>query len=90
MRNNNVPEYELLGYFWKILRDDISGNGCPDYENLLRGPSYRDSVIIERNRLKQEARVFLDTPEFDNWADLSGADPNALREDLLHAYVYSK
>ena len=82
----NVPEYNLLVLFWKSIRDDITGNGCIDPSAYL---IHRRRVWAERYILRQDALTFLDTPDFVNWAQLSGADPDALREDLLHAYLNS-
>ncbi len=79
-----VPEYNLLGALWKIVRDDITGNGIVNTSAYLKR-----RVWSERRILRQDARTFLDMPDFVNWAQLSGADPDALREDLLHAYLNS-
>lgn len=85
----NIPEYNLLGGFWKNIRDDISGRGCLfTIDTLFRLP-YKIRVVVERRILKQDARNFINTPDFVNWAQLSGADPDALREDLLYAYLNS-
>lgn len=81
-----VPEYNLLGALWKNLRDDIEGHGCIDSIAYL---SSRRRVVDERRILRRDARNFIDTPDFVNWAQLSGADPDALREDLLNAYLNS-
>ncbi len=79
-----VPEYNLLGALWKTVRDDIMGNGCVDPVAYLRRQVTKDRLI-----LKEDARKFIDTSDFVNWAQLSGADPAALREDLLDAYLNS-
>ncbi len=81
-----IPEYNLLALFWKSVRDDIEGHGCIDPVAYL---SSRRRVVEERRILQQEARKFLDTPGFILWAEVSGADPDALREDLLNAYLNS-
>lgn len=79
-----VPEYNLLGALWKTIRDDITGNGCVDPIAYLRRQVTENRLI-----LKEDARKFIDTSDFVNWAQLSGADPTALREDLLDAYLNS-
>ena len=76
-----VPEYNLLGAFWKNVREDIVGNG------IVQGPSY--TRYQQQRILKTDAFVFILTQDFTQWADMSGADPDALREDLLHAYLNS-
>ncbi len=80
-----IPEYNFLGALWKIVRDDITGNGIVEVTDIF---SARQRLRKQRI-LKQDARDFLDTPDFMDWAQLSGADPDALREDLLHAYLNS-
>ncbi len=80
----NVPEYNLLGAMWKTVRDDITGNGCVDPIAYLRRQVTEDRLI-----LREDARSFIGTSDFVNWAQLSGANPDALREDLLHAYLNS-
>ncbi len=76
-----IPEYNFLGGFWKNLREDIVGSG------IVQGPSY--TRYRQQGILRINARDFIDTPDFTQWADMSGADPDALREDLLHAYLNS-
>ncbi len=74
-----VPEYNLLGAFWKNLREDITGHAVVEGQTSSR----------KRRILKTNARRFINTPNFILWAEVSGADPDALREDLLHAYLNS-
>ena len=76
-----VPEYNLLGAFWKNLREDIMGHG------IVQGPSY--TRYQQQRILKADAFVFIHTQDFNQWAEVSCADPAALREDLLHAYLNS-
>ncbi len=81
-----IPEYNLLGALWKNVRDDIEGHGCIDPSAYL---ATRRRGGEDQRILRRDARDFLDTPDFMNWAQLSGADPDALREDLLYAHLNS-
>ena len=75
-----IPEYNFLAAFWDNVRNDITGHA------IVEGgyTRYQDRRIIKAN-----TRDFIDTPDFVQWADVSGADPDALREDLLYAYLNS-
>lgn len=84
-----IPEYNLLGGFWKNVRSDITGRGCLFTIDTLSHLPYERRVVEERRILRMDARDFIDTPDFIQWAEVSGADPDALREDLLHAYLNS-
>lgn len=83
-----VPEYNLVGYFWENLRNDITGRGCLslDIPPALIGLKYVDRARIERKMLQKDALAFLKTMDFIDWADLSGADPQSLKEELLYEY----
>ncbi len=84
-----IPEYNLLGALWKNLRDDIEGHGIVEVAGLSSAVQRARQRLRNRRILKQDARNFINTPDFVNWAQLSGADPDALREDLLNAYLNS-
>ena len=84
-----IPEYNLLGAFWKNIRNDITGNGCILTIDGLSHLSYERRVTEERRILRKDALDFIYTQDFVQWADVSGANPEALREDLLNAYLNS-
>ena len=84
-----VPEYNLLGGFWANVRTDITGRGCLFTIDTLSHLPYERRVVEERRILRRDAFIFIYTQDFVQWAEASGADPDALREDLLHAYINS-
>ena len=86
--DTGIPEFNLMAYFWQNLRNDLQGRGCPSDETppACAGQTYMNRAKMEREMLQTDALVFLDTTDFINWAQLSGADPEALREVLLHEY----
>ena len=84
-----LPEELLIAAFWRCIRDDLAGRGCTS--DGLRGGSrrlpYNARVIIEREQLRAEAQLFMNTPDFDWWAEMAGLDSEHLRTQL---YVNSK
>lgn len=86
--DTGIPEYNVVAYFWENLRNDIQGRGCLQMEvpPALRGLTYKRRATLERRMLQEEAKDFLFTEDFIGWAELSGADPHLLREELLHEY----
>jgi hypothetical protein len=78
------PYSTFLAHFWNCIRLDISGQGCTtdDLPPELRRLPYAERVMIEREGLTKEAALFLDTPDFDWWAEVSGINPDVLREGL--------
>ena len=79
-----TPQQLLVKRFWQVTRDDLKGRGVtsdnlPYYQRRL---PYADRVIIERENVRREAQTFLDSESFDLCADISGLDPQYLREQL--------
>lgn len=76
-----TPEEKLVFAFWKNLRDDLVGRGCttdnlpPDQRRL----EYATRVIIEKAKLQEDARNFLSTDDFTQWANISNFDADKLR-----------
>ena len=87
--DTGVPEFNLVAYFWQNIRNDLLGRGCLELEvtPAFRGLTYEERAKMERQSLQQDALAFLDSPDFVNWADLSGANPESLREELLNEYA---
>ncbi len=81
-----IPEYNLLGAFWGNVRSDITGHGCLFTVDTLSHLPYSMRVVEERRILRAEALDFIYSSDFIQWADISGANSDALREDLLNAY----
>lgn len=87
--DTKVPEYNLLGAFWTNVRSDIIGHGCLFTIDTLSHLPYTMRVVEERRILRAEALDFVYSPDFVGWAEVSGANPDALREDLINAYLNS-
>ena len=84
-----IPEYNLLGAFWGNVRNDTTGHGCLFTIDTLSHLPYAMRVVEERRILRAEALEFIQSNDFTQWADMSGADSDALREDLLNAYHFN-
>ena len=79
-----LPEELFLAAFWRCLNNDLRGNGCT-FDSLpysQRGLPYTERVIIERTQLQENAKQFLDSPDFKWWADCSNLDATQLRTKL--------
>lgn len=76
-----MPIDDLVIAFWKTLKDDLDGRGCTCNEipYRYRRFGYQERVTIERGMLQENAREFVDSPEFDIWSRLSGFAPDDLR-----------
>ena len=84
--DTKISEYNLLASFWSNVRSDITGHGCLFTIDTLSHLPYALRVIEERRILKAQALDFIYSSDFVQWAEMSGADSDALREDLLNAY----
>ncbi|KKN77066.1 hypothetical protein LCGC14_0364050 [marine sediment metagenome] len=78
------PEELLLAAFWKCICSDLAGRGCTldSRPYAQRRLSYAERVTLERVQLQDEARQFIDSPDFQWWADQSGLDSILLRTKL--------
>ncbi len=79
-----TPQQLLIKRFWQVTQDDLRGRGVtsdslPYFQRRL---PYAERVIIERENVRREAQTFLDSDSFTAWADISGLDPQYLREQL--------
>ena len=79
-----LPEEELLVAFWQCIHSDLEGNGVASDKlpNRQRRLPYAERVIIERTQLSLAAQNFIESPDFEWWADQSGLDANRLRGQL--------
>ena len=78
------PEEQLLKAFWTCLRDDLLGHGRTS-DNLpyhQRRLPYSERVTIERGNLQRDAHLFVESPDFNWWANQSGLDVDYLRVRL--------
>ncbi len=83
---NMVPEEQLLAAFWICLRNDLGGIGCTSdsLPSAQRRLPYTERVIIERTQLQESAQEFLESHDFEWWANQSGFDATQLRTKLCH------
>ena len=77
----------MLANFWRCLKKDLQGNGVTSDEvpPECRHLPYAARVSIERRALRTDAIQFLDSSDFNRWAELSGLEPVPLRRALLNA-----
>ncbi len=76
------PEDSLLAAFWKTLLNDLHGEGVTSDSIGGRLP-YADRVRIEKEKLADDARAFLESEGFTFWAHMSSLEPDRLKEMLL-------
>ena len=78
------PEELFLTAFWRCLHSDLVGSGCTSdsLPSQQRRLPYPERVISERTQLQENAMQFLDSTDFEWWADQSGLDAALLRMQL--------
>lgn len=79
-----APAEQLVRRFWEVTKDDLAGRGVT-FDSLpyrLRRLPYSERVIIERKQVQDAATKFIESDNFSFWAELSGLNPDYLREKL--------
>ncbi len=80
--------HNLLAKFWTSLIDDLVGKGVIHLNKSTRSVTYKERVILEREKMRIKAQEFLESTDFDYWAHITGVEPIKLRE-MIYARINS-